>query len=178
MQQDTEGLLARFVQYERKRRGWSQRDLAKRLHEAGHMDIHATGITRLERGERAIRVNELKALCEVFDRTVADVFASLETMAAVGGKLVEGQAATATGTAYNATVQTDAVGLTDSSTVELVEAPPTIEEVAETVRLIVGTAHEMISDALIRVDPVKAKASIPTPTVAGRPDQDADGVDQ
>jgi transcriptional regulator with XRE-family HTH domain len=162
-----ERLLARYVQGERKRRGWSQRDLAKRLGEVG-MDIHATGITRLERGERAIRFDEFVALCQAFERTVEEVFAALATVAEVGGRVVEAQARLEVSASFHA----DAVGLTDSATVELVEGPRTIEEVAETVRLIVGTAHEMIDEALAP-DTVRAVAR------AGRGDQEADdGVDQ
>jgi transcriptional regulator with XRE-family HTH domain len=166
-----ERLLARYVQSERKRRGWSQRDLAERLGKVG-MDIHATGITRLERGERAIRFNEFVALCQAFERTVEEVFAALATVTEVGGRVVEAQAR------LEVSFHADAVGLTDSATVELVEGPRTIEEVAERVRLIVGTAHEMI-DEVLAPDTVRAVASVPTPTGAGRGDQEADdGVDQ
>ncbi|HET6728902.1 MAG TPA: hypothetical protein VFG96_05740 [Jiangellaceae bacterium] len=100
--------------------------------------------------------------------TVEQVLAALATMTEVGGRVVEAQARLEVSASFHA----DAVGLTDSATVELVEGPRTIEEVAETVRLIVGTAHEMIDEALAP-DTVRAVAR------AGRGDQEADdGVDQ
>jgi transcriptional regulator with XRE-family HTH domain len=159
------------VQSERKRRGWSQRDLAERLGEVG-MDIHATGITRLERGERAIRFDEFVALCQAFDKSAVEVFTALATTAEVGGKLVEGRAIGAfefTGTAASV-VLTDSVGLTDAVTQNITPEPVTVEvtpatldvhgathrhtasspalDVAETVVRIVAVAHDMIEETL------------------------------
>jgi transcriptional regulator with XRE-family HTH domain len=154
-----ERLLARYVQGERKRRGWSQRDLAKRLGEVG-MDIHATGITRLERGERAIRFDEFFALCQAFDKTAVEVFEALTTISGVA-------AVSATITAV-ATVTAEAE-VTPAGQAGSTGDPRTVEEVAEKVRLIVSTAHDM----------VEAVLSGPTPTVSGREEEEADdGVDQ
>jgi transcriptional regulator with XRE-family HTH domain len=166
-----ERLLARYVQSERKRRGWSQRDLAERLGEVG-MDIHATGITRLERGERAIRFDEFVALCRAFDKTVVEVFSALAMTAEVGGRVVEGRATgtfefaaaaagEGAGTAFDATVLTDSVGLTDAVTVEVTPgaldvhgathrhtASSTALDVVESVERIVAVAHDMIEETL------------------------------
>jgi transcriptional regulator with XRE-family HTH domain len=175
-----ERLLARYVQGERKRRGWSQRDLAERLGEVGR-DIHATGITRLERGERAIRFDEFVALCRAFDKTVVEVFSALAMTAEVGGRVVEGRATgtfefaaaaagEAAGTAFDAIVLTDTLGLTDAVTQDITPEPVTVEvtpatldvhgathrhtasspalDVAETVERIVAVAHDMIEETL------------------------------
>lgn len=124
MQFDAEALLAQYVQAERTRRGWSQQQLADRLRPFG-MDVHATGITRLERGERSIRLNDFIAICQAFEETWADVFAYMSTTYEFGS-------------AMRAQLKRQE------------EAPPTLEETAEVVQTIVGTAHQMISQALER----------------------------
>lgn len=46
-------------------RGWSQEALARHLKETLGIELHQTGIARLERGERAIRLNEASALAKL-----------------------------------------------------------------------------------------------------------------
>ncbi len=64
---------ARFVDNVRRRRearGWSQGDLARRMQEAGWRNFHQTTVSRIEKGERPIRLGEAKALAEVLDVTL------------------------------------------------------------------------------------------------------------
>ncbi|WP_324650984.1 helix-turn-helix transcriptional regulator [Georgenia sp. H159] len=46
----------------RERQGWSQAELAKRLREAGYDQFHATTISRIENGERGVRLSEARAI--------------------------------------------------------------------------------------------------------------------
>lgn len=52
------------VRAARETRGWSQEALALRLKDEG-LDIHQSGIARLEQGQRAIRLNEAAALSQI-----------------------------------------------------------------------------------------------------------------
>lgn len=45
----------------RERRGWSMNDLAQRLREEGLENFHPTTVSRIESGQRAVRVGELPA---------------------------------------------------------------------------------------------------------------------
>ncbi|MET7705454.1 helix-turn-helix transcriptional regulator [Micromonospora sp. NPDC005413] len=65
---DTSTAEQRFggqVREARELRGWSQEALARHLRESAGLELHQTAIARLERGERAIRLNEVAALAQV-----------------------------------------------------------------------------------------------------------------
>lgn len=65
---DTSSAEQRFgaqVREGREIRGWSQEALARHLREAAGIELHQTAIARLERGERAIRFNEVTALAKL-----------------------------------------------------------------------------------------------------------------
>ncbi|MEU8391528.1 helix-turn-helix transcriptional regulator [Micromonospora sp. NPDC048843] len=53
------------VREAREIRGWSQEGLARHLRESAGLELHQTAIARLERGERAIRFNEVTALAKL-----------------------------------------------------------------------------------------------------------------
>jgi transcriptional regulator with XRE-family HTH domain len=76
---NAETLLSTLVKSTRERRGESQAALAARLREYG-MEVHGTGIARLEGGERAIRVDEMFALIRALELDVGQVVASLELL--------------------------------------------------------------------------------------------------
>jgi transcriptional regulator with XRE-family HTH domain len=53
------------VREARETRGWSQEVLSRHLKQATGMELHQTGLARLELGKRPIRLDEAVALCEV-----------------------------------------------------------------------------------------------------------------
>ncbi len=63
---DDEARFADNLRRQREARGWSQGDLARRMQEAGWGNFHQTTVSRIEKGERPIRLGEAKALAEVF----------------------------------------------------------------------------------------------------------------
>jgi transcriptional regulator with XRE-family HTH domain len=78
----SEASLARRIEYERQRRGWSLEGLSKRLTDAG-CAIQASAIYKIEKGDppRRIAVDELVALAAVFDVDVASLLLPPETVA-------------------------------------------------------------------------------------------------
>ncbi|WP_430497870.1 helix-turn-helix domain-containing protein [Micromonospora trifolii] len=67
---DTSSAEQRFgaqVRRAREERGWSQEALARKLRDTAGIELHQTAIARLERGERAIRLNEVTALARILD---------------------------------------------------------------------------------------------------------------
>lgn len=59
---------ARFAENMRRRRevnGWSQGELARRMREAGWDAFHQTTISRVENGERPVRLGEARAIAQV-----------------------------------------------------------------------------------------------------------------
>lgn len=52
---------------ERKRRDWSQADVATMLRDKGIQSIYPTTIAKIESGERAVRIDEASALADIFE---------------------------------------------------------------------------------------------------------------
>lgn len=63
--QTAEQLFGREVRASREGRNWSQETLARHLKELTGVEIHQTGLARLEVGKRGITLNEAVALAEV-----------------------------------------------------------------------------------------------------------------
>ena len=63
----TEREFAKAVTRERLRRGWSQDRLVEELARRCGVEIHQTGITRIEAGTRRVRLDEAIALARVLD---------------------------------------------------------------------------------------------------------------
>ncbi len=65
---ESEANLARRVEYERRRRGWSQERLAAQMARAG-VPVHQSAISKIERttDRRAITVDEALAFARVFE---------------------------------------------------------------------------------------------------------------
>lgn len=55
---------------ERKRREWSQEDVAKMLADKGIHGVYSTTIAKIEAGDRAVRIDELTALADIFDMSL------------------------------------------------------------------------------------------------------------
>ncbi len=86
MQADWEKLMGEYVATLRAEKGWTQAELARRLAEVGE-PIHATAVTRLEKGTRSIRLNEWFALLQVLDRSPVDYFTHAQTVEEFGSRL-------------------------------------------------------------------------------------------
>ncbi|MFI7584848.1 helix-turn-helix transcriptional regulator [Kocuria sp. M1N1S27] len=62
--------FAESVKRLREERGWSQGELARQLLAAGMEGFHQTTVSRIEKGERPVRLGEARALARVFDTSV------------------------------------------------------------------------------------------------------------
>ena len=85
---NAEAFLSTLVRTWREGRGWSQQMLADQLRQQG-MDIHPTGLTRLEQGQRAIRLNEALALARVFGLDAQMLLGALGQVDAAGARPVD-----------------------------------------------------------------------------------------
>lgn len=68
-------LLIKFgekVRGERKRRGWSQEDLAT------NAEVHRTYIGMIERGEKNITLENIEKICNALGLTVKDFFGNFD----------------------------------------------------------------------------------------------------
>ena len=68
--------LAQRIARERRRKGWSAADLARRVSEAG-VRIPPNAVTRVEQGQRKVGVNELVALARALGTTVDDLLTDM-----------------------------------------------------------------------------------------------------
>lgn len=75
-QRDPEAAFGRRVREEREKRGWSQEYLAQQLHATAGISLHSTAVTRIERGERAVRLREAIGLVDAFDVPLGILLAS------------------------------------------------------------------------------------------------------
>src|SRR5699024_5424072 len=57
--------FTRRMATQRRELGWSQSELARRLQEAGLTTYHQTTVSRLEQGERPVRLGEARAIAAV-----------------------------------------------------------------------------------------------------------------
>lgn len=64
----------------REEAGWSQGELARRLNELGWTAFHQTTVSRIEKGERPIRLSESKGLQKVFGRNEWEFYGDPETV--------------------------------------------------------------------------------------------------
>lgn len=71
-----EAVAAEQITHHRLARGWSQSELARRMSEAGWPNYTQMTVSRTEKGERPIRLDELISYAEVFERPVAEMWLS------------------------------------------------------------------------------------------------------
>ncbi|GAA4746597.1 helix-turn-helix transcriptional regulator [Gordonia alkaliphila] len=57
----------------REQLGWSQAQLAEKLREQGFSQFHPTTVSRVEKGDRAVRLAEARGFAKAFDRTVGEM---------------------------------------------------------------------------------------------------------
>lgn len=62
----------------REKKGWSQGELARYLGDTGTEGFHQTTISRIEKGERPVRLGEARAIARVFGSTVEQMTMSAE----------------------------------------------------------------------------------------------------
>lgn len=62
----------------RENRGWSQSELARRMVEAGHVNYTQMTVSRTEKHERPLRLNELAALAHVYGVGMSDLYGEQE----------------------------------------------------------------------------------------------------
>lgn len=72
----TEPNFAENVRFYREKMGWSQTEFANRLQRAGLENFHQTTVSRLEKGERPIRLGEARVIAAVLGQPVSDLWAS------------------------------------------------------------------------------------------------------
>lgn len=59
------------LKLERERRGWTQEQLAQKLRDAG-LQSHWATVSKIENGERSVRVDEAAAIADLFDNMSID----------------------------------------------------------------------------------------------------------
>lgn len=62
---DDEDHFRRNMQKLREQYGWSQGELARRMQEAGWTSFHQTTVSRIEKGERPVRLGEARGIAKV-----------------------------------------------------------------------------------------------------------------
>lgn len=68
--------FAENVRREREKRGWSQAELARRLREFGLEQFHPTTVSRIENGDRPVRLSEAAQFANIFETTVGKLVAN------------------------------------------------------------------------------------------------------
>lgn len=63
----------------REERGWTQADLSRKMADIGWSGMYQTTISRMEKGERPVRIGEARGLARVFDVTVGMMIAQPES---------------------------------------------------------------------------------------------------
>jgi transcriptional regulator with XRE-family HTH domain len=71
--------LARRIEHERGKRGWSYDSLAKRMTEAGY-PLQGSAIYKIEKMGRRIVADEIVAFAEVFDLDIGELFVPVEVI--------------------------------------------------------------------------------------------------
>lgn len=73
---DTDKVFGRRVERLRERHEWSQTELARKMKEKGFSAFHQTTISRVEKGERPVRLGEAVAFSEIFNRPLESMLAA------------------------------------------------------------------------------------------------------
>lgn len=78
---DFEAVASEQIAALRQAHGWSQSELARRMAEAGWPNYTQMTVSRTEKGERPIRLDELASYAEVFGRPLAELWLSVDEQA-------------------------------------------------------------------------------------------------
>lgn len=64
----------------REQRGWSQGEMARQMQRAGWPNFHQTTVSRIEKGERPVRVSEARGIAAVLGSTLDQMIESPATV--------------------------------------------------------------------------------------------------
>lgn len=70
---DEDELFARNLRHQREERGWSQAEMVRRLREVGVRQFHPTTLSRIENGDRSVRLAEASLIARVFGLPLAEM---------------------------------------------------------------------------------------------------------
>lgn len=76
---EEEAAFIRSMKQLREDRNWTQADLAKRMTDSGWSGIYQTTISRIESGDRPVRIGEARGIARVFEVTVGMMIAPPES---------------------------------------------------------------------------------------------------
>lgn len=76
---EDEEAFIRSMKRLREERGWTQADLSRKMADIGWSGMYQTTISRMEKGERPVRIGEARGLARVFDVTVGMMIAQPES---------------------------------------------------------------------------------------------------
>lgn len=76
---EDEKAFIRSMKRLREDRGWTQADLAREMTDLGWSGMYQTTISRMEKGERPVRIGEARGLAKVFGVTVGMMIAQPES---------------------------------------------------------------------------------------------------
>lgn len=76
---EDEEAFIRSMKRLREERGWTQADLARKMTDIGWSGMYQTTISRMEKGERPVRIGEARGLARVFEVTVGMMIAQPES---------------------------------------------------------------------------------------------------
>lgn len=151
--------------------GWSQGELAKRMRDAGWDAFHQTTVSRIEKGERPVKIGEGRALARVLGSRVVIMIEPPEDVAvmqdlALSSDEVRGWRYTLGDAAGNYEEARDRLRSRVAAAERLLsERPPLREEglqsvLEDMIRLARGasaaTAREVVAEALHRLEPFEA----------------------
>lgn len=92
MAYDDDANFAESMRLLREGRGWSQGEMARRLTAAGLNGMHQTTVSRLEKGDRPVRLGEATVIAHVLGASLEDMTAPpgiVQTMADLSGRLAD-----------------------------------------------------------------------------------------
>jgi transcriptional regulator with XRE-family HTH domain len=75
---ESEKVFGARLREERDQRGWSQQEVSRRLAAELGIRVHSTAITRIELGERSVRLSEAQAIADVLELPLGKLLVSQE----------------------------------------------------------------------------------------------------
>ncbi len=123
---DHEAHFAQNLRHQREAKGWSQGDLARRMQEVGWRNFHQTTVSRIEKGERPIRLGEAKTIASLLSVGLEQLTRPpLETVLAVQLRMMTREVHRSYNDLTNKTAHL--LGLRDGLSILLERAPVLLE---------------------------------------------------
>lgn len=76
---EDEANFVRNMQLLREQKGWSQGEFARRMQEVGWSSFHQTTVSRIEKGERPVRLGEARGIASILDTSTSQMILREET---------------------------------------------------------------------------------------------------